>query len=258
MTRYRRLFLTVSAVVLSTLTLGGAPALSSPGFAEVDDEQYISLIDVESSNYVGTSSLTLGFPDALSENEARNTAADLAGVNSVISIVGDALIVTDPTSTQPSSRTGSRHAQNSPRDFTKPGFNTTPAGEGTGARIHCNHPYYFPDSNGTFTIQRKCNGLTAPWGYKFNSHVVSICTGVVHEQGMGWWLNGDQRPRQAQHNAPCNYQWHGTFNPVVKGWEVRYYDAWTFQHNVDGGERLTCRSLGICTLWVPTVLESLR
>lgn len=105
----------------------------------------------------------------------------------------------------------------------------------SGALIHCNKGYSFPDSNGTYTIQHACGGTTAPWGFKISSSLCSIAISPVSEQGMDWTRNGVRQPRQAPHPVvPCGYQFHGTYSPARDFDKISYSDTMTFRVSVGG------------------------
>lgn len=97
------------------------------------------------------------------------------------------------------------------------------------ALIHCNKSYSFSDSNGTYTIQHACYGSTAPWGFRIKSTLCAIATSAVSETGMSWTRNGVTQPTQALHPGyPCDYTFHGTYNPARGNDRLTYSDHFTF------------------------------
>ncbi len=104
------------------------------------------------------------------------------------------------------------------------------------ATISCLHgTYYFPDSNGTFTVQNSCLFMTFPWGYKLSSALQSLIISPVDELGMGSRLNGVPRPLQSPHpNESPDHQFHGTFNPVPLFSSLSYSDQFNFTIDING------------------------
>lgn len=94
----------------------------------------------------------------------------------------------------------------------------------TNTVIHCSKAYLFTDGDGTYSIQHKCAGGTAPWGYKINT---SLCAGAtaIDEDGMVWSRNDVIQTKQAQHPYGCGYQYHGTYNPGRDGDKIKYADV---------------------------------
>lgn len=102
------------------------------------------------------------------------------------------------------------------------------------AIIHCDKRYAFPDSNGTFTIQRGCSSTVAPWGFVIAPHLCAVAISPVNEHGMAWTRNGSTMPRQAPHLIGCTYIFHGTFNPARANDRVTYIDLYDFTVNIAG------------------------
>ncbi|MEH3067523.1 MAG: hypothetical protein PGN15_05500 [Aeromicrobium erythreum] len=102
-------------------------------------------------------------------------------------------------------------------------------------KLACGTSNSWSDSNGEYTLQHKCGGSTAPWGYRLSSKMRSIAASTVKETGMAWWHNGTKKPTQSPHNVSASYQFHGTYNPVKKNYYIRYQDEFYFRHNIGGG-----------------------
>lgn len=53
---------------------------------------------------------------------------------------------------------------------------------------------------------------------------------------MAWWNDstGLKVGQNAPHNVPAGYVFHGTFNPIKKGWYVHYNDSMSFRVNIGG------------------------
>ena len=102
-------------------------------------------------------------------------------------------------------------------------------------KLACNTFNSWIDRNGEYTLQHACGGSTAPWGYRLSSNIRSIIVGDVSETGMAWWHNGTKKPTQAPHVVGAGYGFHGTYNPVKKGYYIRYQDEFYFRHDVGGG-----------------------
>jgi hypothetical protein len=51
---------------------------------------------------------------------------------------------------------------------------------------------------------------------------------------MNWTRNGVRQGRQAAHVEPCNYQFHGSYNPGRDGDRITYSDVLTFRVSVNG------------------------
>lgn len=98
-----------------------------------------------------------------------------------------------------------------------------------GAALSCNRAYSFADPDGVYSIQHRCGGSTAPWGYQISPGLCAIIISAVGEHGMSWARNGSGMPRQAPHSAQCTYHWHGTFNPATDNNHIAYVDLFEFQ-----------------------------
>lgn len=112
--------------------------------------------------------------------------------------------------------------------------------------IFCDSYDAFYDSNGRYTIQRRCGSPSAPWSYRFSDQLQAICVPyTVDERGMKWWKNDAAMPMNAPHsNVACNYLFHGTYNPVARGDRVLYGDVFQFRHNLGDGGDATVRIAG--------------
>jgi hypothetical protein len=122
-------------------------------------------------------------------------------------------------------------------------FNQSKKGP-SGAIIHCNNAYAFPDTNGTFSIQRSCSGTTAPWAFRIAPHWCAVAISGVAEHGMAWTRNGAVMARQRLHHEGCAYIFHGTFNPARANDKVTYIDLFDFTVDIAGNigsARLTIR-----------------
>jgi hypothetical protein len=128
---------------------------------------------------------------------------------------------------QPGDRYKSELTLMSGTDFVRPSTTPTPAAAPSGALIHCNKYYSFPDANGTFHIQHACGSSTAPWGYNISPALCAAVVAPVTESGMNWTRNGVAQPRQAPHVVGCTYQFHGTFNPGRDYDRITYSDHFT-------------------------------
>jgi hypothetical protein len=104
-----------------------------------------------------------------------------------------------------------------------------------GQTISCSRFYSFSDINGTYTIQRRCGGRTAPWGFTLSPTVRSSVVGLVSERGMDWWRNSVRQGRQAPHVVGAAYLFHGTCNPALASNRISYADLFTWRHNIGPG-----------------------
>lgn len=164
-------------------------------------------------------------------------------------IMGDASMAST-TSTEPSGWVEGSIDDSAPGDDGAPPAGTTDPpspdyipveGDGGSAKsIFCNIGYTFGDSNGSFSLQRRCGSNKAPWGFKLAPSLQSICiNGTVNEPGMRWVRNGQAQSMMAPHTGVyCNYQFHGTFT-VSKGDFVSYNDSVKFRHNLGSGGNAT-------------------
>jgi hypothetical protein len=95
-------------------------------------------------------------------------------------------------------------------------------------------------NEGRFTLAYNCFGGygTLPWSFRLSPQVQAIVVGNVNEDGLWWWRNGVRQAKNAPHpNAPRNYLFHGTLNPVYHYNHVQYQDYISFRHNIGPGGR---------------------
>lgn len=106
----------------------------------------------------------------------------------------------------------------------------TPAGQGpTGQNLHCNIVNNFSDADGSYNVKHDCGSHTAPWGYKISAPLCSTVAGPVNEAGQIWARNGKTQAMQSPHPAyPCDYPFHGTYNPFYDRDNVAYSDVFTW------------------------------
>lgn len=97
-----------------------------------------------------------------------------------------------------------------------------------GTIIHCNRLYTFSDGDGTYSIQHACGATSSPWGYKISTGVCAIVASAVTEAGMSWTRNGVAQGKQSPHVEPCDYHFHGTYNPDHDYDHIAYADVFTF------------------------------
>lgn len=109
-------------------------------------------------------------------------------------------------------------------------------------QVFCDESYSFSDSNGTFSVQRRCGIAAAPWSWRMSYALQKICVnGTVKESGLKWTKNGVTQPKMSPHaGVICGYYFHGTFR-VHKGDRVTYNDTVTFRHNLGSGGNATVR-----------------
>lgn len=99
------------------------------------------------------------------------------------------------------------------------------------AYIYCDRVYVFTDQSGTFSLQKRCGEPYAPWGYVLDPYWQARAVSPVTESGLEWWnqSTGAKLGQNSPHVAPADYAFHGTMNPVKKGWYVKYRDTFTFR-----------------------------
>lgn len=92
------------------------------------------------------------------------------------------------------------------------------------------------DSNGTLTLDRRCGTYRdILWSYRISTAVKAIIVSNVSETGLWYWIDGVRQPRNAPHNVPDWYTFHGRMYGVNTGEYVQYQDYMTFRHNVGPG-----------------------
>ncbi len=116
--------------------------------------------------------------------------------------------------------------------------------------ISCEGDLTRSNQHGTWTVQYVCfNGYgTIPWGFKIAPNVQAIAASNVTEDGLRWWRNGASMPKNAGHNVPAWYHFHGTMNPVYHYNTVQYQDYLTFRHNLGSGGTATLTFAGALDL----------
>ena len=80
-----------------------------------------------------------------------------------------------------------------------------PAGES----LLCDRLYAFGDRAGEFTLQHRCGGNTAPWGYRIAAPLRAIAITPVTEQGVDWTRNGVPQYRMSPHVEAADYSFTG-------------------------------------------------
>jgi len=118
----------------------------------------------------------------------------------------------------------------------------------SGAQLQCDRAYLWSDTNGTFSLQRKCGTSKAPWGWRLSAALRPAVVGNLNESGLTWTRNGTAMPSMAGHVVPPDYQFHGTFNPAKAGNSISYSDYVRFRHNIGGGGNATIHLFGSFTL----------
>lgn len=115
--------------------------------------------------------------------------------------------------------------------------------------LPCNRAHTATVGVTIFTIQRACNGTTAPWGLRLTPAFQATTAPTVTERGMMWWVNGVKRPNQSPHvNYPRGYQFHGTFSSVSAGNLLVLDDNISGRHVVVGGGNFVVTFSGSVTL----------
>lgn len=71
-------------------------------------------------------------------------------------------------------------------------------------------------------------------GVKIAGNLCAAATSSVAEAGMSWTRNGAGQGTQSPHNAPCDYQFHGTYNPDLDYDHIAYADTLTFRVSGNG------------------------
>lgn len=204
-------------------------------------EHPISFIEVEQETASSASAIALELDEPLTVEAAKKAVTDLYGValfeqdgtSMFATIAAGGLDFDSPTVPIPSDSDVS--LPENPIEIDS--YRDDVDGGGKYKNIYCNRSYTFSDSNVRFDVQRRCDLTVAPWGLRLQPNVRSICAGPASEAGMYWSRNGTTQPRQSPHVQPCDYIFHGRFNPTVRGDEVGYQNMFTFRHNVGPGGR---------------------
>ncbi len=119
-----------------------------------------------------------------------------------------------------------------------------PAGES----LLCDRLYAFGDRAGEFTLQHRCGGNTAPWGYRIAAPLRAIAITPVTEQGVDWTRNGVPQSRMSPHVEAADYIFHGTFPNSPDGTVITYSDHYSFRHGMSGGGDVNISIKGAFTL----------
>lgn len=96
------------------------------------------------------------------------------------------------------------------------------------AKLKCNTLYPRNDSNGHFTMQQKCGGTKAAWGFKINKNAQKSITGKAKEGGLNWHISKKRKGKNSPHEGvPKDYHFHGTI-PAKNGDVITYSDTISF------------------------------
>lgn len=103
--------------------------------------------------------------------------------------------------------------------------------------IACGQERAFSDENGRWQLRFQClpEYGVINWHFNFLSKVQSIATSWATEDGLRWWRNGAEQPKNAPHFVPVDYTLHGTLSRVFVGDVIDYQDYITFRHNLGSG-----------------------
>lgn len=215
-----------SLAILGALTTALVVAQSSPGFAE--ESVPVTTLTITSDGFEESDAiLVIDLDQPMEATEVDDALSEMGVDPATLSIVGETASVVDHSAQIV-------HGRRPPPKGGKPGGDVSAAAGPTGQDLYCLASYAWSDSNGSFSLQHKCGGSTAPWGYKFSLSLRNIVTGYVFEHGMWYSVNGTGMGRGATHYVPDSYQFHGTFSRTNDYTRVRYDDYFTFRVNVGG------------------------
>lgn len=104
-------------------------------------------------------------------------------------------------------------------------------------RLTCQNNLDRSDSNGSWTLQYACfvDYAVLNWGFRLSPANQATVVGPVNEDGLRWWRNSIEQPKNAPHVVPADYLFHGTMKPVYNGDIVDYQDYLTWRHNIGPG-----------------------
>ena len=104
-------------------------------------------------------------------------------------------------------------------------------------RLTCQTHLDQSDSNGSWTLQYVCSADYAVlnWGFRLSPASQATVVGPVNEDGLRWWRNSVEQPKNAPHVVPADYLFHGTMKPVYNGDIVDYQDYLSWRHNIGPG-----------------------
>lgn len=104
-------------------------------------------------------------------------------------------------------------------------------------RLACQTHLDRSDSNGSWTLQYQCledYGILN-WGFRLSPTNQATVVGSVTEDGLRWWRNSVEQPKNSPHVVPADYLFHGSMRPVYNGDVVDYQDYLTWRHNIGPG-----------------------
>lgn len=103
--------------------------------------------------------------------------------------------------------------------------------------ISCGEERMFSDENGRWQLRFQCfpEYGVINWHFNFSPKVQAIAASWVNEDGLRWWRNGSEQPKNAPHVVPVDYTLHGTLSRVFVGDVIDYQDHITFRHNLGTG-----------------------
>lgn len=104
-------------------------------------------------------------------------------------------------------------------------------------RLACQTHLDRSDSNGSWTLQYQCleDYAILNWGYRLSPTNQATVVGSVTEDGLRWWRNSVEQPKNSPHVVPADYLFHGSMRPVYNGDIVDYQDYLTWRHNIGPG-----------------------
>lgn len=104
-------------------------------------------------------------------------------------------------------------------------------------RLACRTNLDRSDSNGNWTLQYQCleDFAILNWGYRLSPANQATVVGSVTEDGLRWWRNSIEQPKNSPHIVPADYLFHGSMRPVYNGDIVDYQDYLTWRHNIGPG-----------------------
>lgn len=91
-------------------------------------------------------------------------------------------------------------------------------------------------TQGKLDLKLECSPAEAvlDWGFKLAPTLEATVRGVVIDSGMRWFRNGSSKPANPPHRGAPNYRFHGSFDPVFVGDNIKFQDTFTWRNNRGG------------------------